>query len=182
MKDLIIFGIQGRGKGTQASLLADKFGYQIFETGGALRAVMQQDSELGQKVKAIVERGDLVDNDIVMEIVADWLEQLPTGEAVLWDGIPRTLEQQITFSALLKKRGREVQAACLQVPRETVIERMLGRGRADDTMEVIERRLQNYEQETALAIDIYRQTGVLIDVDGTKPIKSVFAEICQIVE
>jgi len=92
MQDLILIGRQGSGKGTQGKLLAEKFGYKIFVTGDELRAIAKEDSELGREVKAITERGDLVSNEIVMAIVANFIQNLEEGVQVIYDGIPRSMD------------------------------------------------------------------------------------------
>ena len=106
MIDLILVGIQGSGKGTQGKLLAEKFGYKIFETGGALRAIAKEDSALGHKVKEITERGDLVPNEIVMEIVEHFFAGISSEVPVIFDGIPRSEEQRQSLENLLQEPHR----------------------------------------------------------------------------
>ncbi|MBI4231908.1 nucleoside monophosphate kinase, partial [Candidatus Peregrinibacteria bacterium] len=84
--DLILFGIQGSGKGTQGKILAERYGLKIFETGGALRALAQEDSELARKVKSIIEAGHLVPNEVVMEIVEDFMNKQEASSPILFDG------------------------------------------------------------------------------------------------
>lgn len=171
--DLILFGIQGSGKGTQAKILAEKYGFSIFETGAELRKIRAEDSELGHTVREIIDRGDLVTNSIVMEIVENFLKNISAETRVLFDGLPRSFEQKETFDALLKTKNREAQGIFLTVPRDEAIARMLERGRADDTQEVIERRLQNYETETLPVIEAYEQEGKMTRVNGFQPIEAV---------
>jgi len=180
--DLILFGIQGSGKGTQAKILAEKYGFSIFETGAELRAIRAGDSELGRTVREIIDRGDLVPNTIVMEIVAHFLMNVSAETRVLFDGLPRSLEQKGTFDALLQSKNREVRVIFLTVPRDEAIARMLERGRADDTQEVIERRLQNYETETLPVIEAYEQEGRMTQVNGFQPIEAVSSACYTAVE
>ncbi len=180
--NLIFFGIQGSGKGTQAQIIAKKWNLKIFETGGELRKIMNEQSELGKTVREIIQRGDLVPNEIVMEIVAHFLENTDESERILFDGLPRSMPQKETFDALLEKYGREVTGVFLDVPRNEVIVRMKNRGREDDTDEVIERRLKNYEEETLPVIKEYEKEGKMIRVNGSQPIDKVSAEIVEKLE
>lgn len=182
MKDVILFGMQGSGKGTQAAILAEKYGYQIFETGAELRKIMKEEGELGDTVRAIIERGDLVPNDIVMDIVSHFLDQVAPGEQVLFDGLPRSMPQKETFDALLSQHGRSFVGVFISLKREEAITRMLSRGRADDTKEVIERRLENFDAETRPVIDAYIAEGVMQEVNGMQSIDEVQADIVKCLE
>ncbi|MBT4936764.1 nucleoside monophosphate kinase, partial [Candidatus Peregrinibacteria bacterium] len=106
MHDLILFGMQGSGKGTQGKILAEKYGYRIFETGAELRAMVKSGTELGAKVKNIMESGKLVDTTIIMEIIEAFLENLSHDESVIFDGIPRSKEQMNQFETLMQKMDR----------------------------------------------------------------------------
>lgn len=171
-KDVVIFGMQGAGKGTQGALLAEQKKLEIFETGGALRKIRQEDSELGRTVKDIMDRGDLVTNEIVMNIIEDFLSK-NEGKRILFDGIPRMMEQKITFDALLKKFNRTLEGVFLTIPEEEAISRMLERGRADDTIEVIKNRLKNYNDETLPVIEEYEKSGILTRVEGIGSIEEI---------
>ena len=96
--DLIFFGMQGAGKGTLGKVVSSKFNMTIFETGAALRQLAQEDSELGKKIKSIIEAGHLVSNGIVMEIVEDFVNKLENDSPILFDGIPRSVEQAKTLN------------------------------------------------------------------------------------
>jgi len=174
--DVVIFGIQGAGKGTQGAILAEEKNLTIFETGGELRKIRAEDSDLGRTVKGIMDRGDLVTNEIVMDIIANFLEN-NAGKRILFDGMPRSLEQKKTFDALLKKYERTVEGIFLTIPRDEAITRMLERGRADDTQEVIERRLGNYEQETLPVITQYQDAGVVTEINGMGEISEISKQV-----
>lgn len=178
MHDIVFFGMQGAGKGTQGKLLAEKRNLTIFETGAALRSIMAEDSDLGRKVKGMVEKGELVTNAIVMEIVEQFLTQ-HEGERILFDGIPRSMEQKETFDALLTRYGRNTVGIFLTIPREKAIERMLARGRSDDTPEVMERRLKNYDTETLPVIEAYEKNGQMIRILGDGEIPAIHEDILQ---
>jgi adenylate kinase len=177
MKDIIIFGIQGSGKGTQAQIIAEKKRMQIFETGAELRKIKKEDSELGKTVREIIDRGDLVPNEIVKDIVSHFIDGISAEEPVLFDGIPRSIPQKKTLDALLEKKGRTPVGLFLDVPKDEVVKRMKERGREDDTDEVIERRIGNYETETLPVILEYESEGNLIRVNGFQEIDEVTREI-----
>lgn len=195
--DLIFFGMQGAGKGTLGKAVAENFGLQIFETGGELRKLSQEDSELGKKIKSIIEAGHLVSNEVVMEIVENFVNNLQEGASVLFDGIPRSVEQAETLNALLDKHGRKYKGVLIKIDKETALKRLTTRRidpvtkkvypadyphdisedgnelvtRKDDVPEAIENRLNAFEQETKPAIELYKE-GMII-LDGEPPIDSV---------
>ena len=181
MKDLILIGRQGSGKGTQGKILAEKFGYHIFVTGDALRAIAQEDSELGREVKAITERGDLVSNEIVMAIVADFISKLDEGTPVIFDGIPRSNEQRITLEEELSKAGRKFIALEIRLSNDEAFERLMKRaeleGRADDNPESIKKRLENFEIHTAPIVDHWQAENKLVSVDGNQSVDAVTQEV-----
>ncbi len=195
--DLILFGMQGAGKGTIGKSLAERYNLKIFETGGALRALSQEDSELARKVKSIIEAGHLVPNEVVMEIVEDFLAKLPPNTNVLFDGIPRKVEQAESLNALLKKNGRTYRAVILDIKEEVALKRLTTRRlckvcktiypitytadkctcggelitRSDDNPEAIQTRLKAYRDETVPAIALYQEG--MIKIDGEPAIDEV---------
>ncbi|MCF7906269.1 nucleoside monophosphate kinase [Candidatus Gracilibacteria bacterium] len=183
MNDLILVGIQGSGKGTQARILARKFGYQIFETGGVLRSLAQEDSPLGAKVKSITEAGELVPNEIVMEIVEDFLSKITSDAPVIFDGIPRSEPQRQSLEELLERHGREFSVLEVRLTEEEAMARLLKRaeieGRADDTPAVIHKRIQNFYKHTEPLLDVWRKVGKLISVNGEQSIEGVTEEILE---
>ncbi len=181
MNDLILVGIQGSGKGTQARILAEKFGYQIFETGGELRVMVKEESELGKKVKEITERGDLVPNEIVMEIVENFLNKTSSDFPVIFDGIPRSDSQRVSLEKLLQSHGRDFSVLEVRLSEEESIRRMMKRAeienRADDTPEVMQKRIANFYAHTQPLLDAWESH--LISVDGDQPIEAVSKEILE---
>lgn len=125
--DLILFGMQGAGKGTQGKILAERYGLEIFETGNELRKLAKEDSELGKKVKSIIEAGHLVSNTVVMEIVENFVNNLSAGKNILFDGIPRKTEQAESLNGLLDKHNREYIAVIIDISRETALKRLTTR-------------------------------------------------------
>jgi adenylate kinase len=183
MKDIILIGRQGSGKGTQGKILAEKFGYQIFETGGALRQMAQQDSDLGRQVKEITGRGDLVSNEIVMAIVRDFLAQLPATTPVIFDGIPRSEVQRESLEAELKEAGRDWTALEIRISNEEAVHRLLKRaeieGRADDNITAIQKRLENFEMHTQPILDIWAERDLLLAINGKAEIDSVHGAVVE---
>ena len=198
MKDLILVGKQGAGKGTMGEFLIRDYGFQLFETGGELRKIAQQDTDLGRKVKDITTRGDLVPNEVVMEIVQTFLQNVKDDTPVLFDGIPRSEEQRISLENELSKAGRDFNVLELQLDNEIAIQRLVIRARcnvcgknfggdicpvcgstdisrrADDNEEAIRRRLDNFDAYTAPLLDIWKEAGKLISVDGRGGIDEVW--------
>jgi adenylate kinase len=184
MKDLILVGIQGSGKGTQARILAKKYDYQIFETGSALRTIAQEDSALGQEVKEITTRGDLVSNEIVMAIVADFIEKLEGDRPVIFDGIPRSEEQRVSLEKLLADKNREFEVLAIELSEKEAFNRMFKRaeleGRADDNELSMKKRIANFYEFTAPMLETWRKAGKLLQVCGEHSIEAVEDRISKV--
>ena len=198
--DLILFGIQGSGKGTQGKLLMDRYNMAYFETGGELRRLSKEESTLGKKVKSIIEAGHLVPNEIVMEIVENFIKRIKKSEKIIFDGIPRKKIQAETLEKLLKKGKREYKAVILDLSEKEAMNRLLTRRicadcktaypslyknekcekcggkletRTDDNPESIKTRIKAYFDETMPVIEIFEKEGKLLRVDGSKSIDEV---------
>lgn len=207
--DIILFGIQGSGKGTQGKILAKKFNLQIFETGSELRKLSREDSELAKKVKSIIEAGHLVPNEVVMEIVENFLTHLDPTSRVLFDGIPRKAEQAKSLESLLQKHGRKFMGVHLTLSESDALGRLTTRRmcekcktiypaayakdvcekcggklvtRSDDNPESIRNRFKAYNEETLPVINDYKKRGLMIEVNGNQPIESVTQEFIQKLE
>lgn len=168
---LLIIGPQGSGKGTQGARIADHLGIPTISTGDVFRANVKDGTELGLKVKALIDAGDLVPDDLTSEIVRDRLSQEDAAHGFLLDGYPRNLGQVGDLDAFLDGRGEPLTAVIeLSVPRDESIARLSRRaaeqGRADDNEESIAKRLSIYESETAPILDVYRERGIVDEVDG----------------
>lgn len=125
--DYILFGIQGAGKGTQGKILTEKIHGAYFEMGGELRRLSREDSELGRKVKSIIESGNLVPSEVVMEIVANFAKNAGKEQSVIFDGIPRNDIQDNLFRSLLESLGRNYTGIYFELPREQAEKRLLTR-------------------------------------------------------
>ena len=206
--DIVLFGIQGSGKGTVGKAVAEKFGFKIFETGSALRALSQETSELALKVKSIIEAGHLVPNEVVMDIIENFMQGLQPGEKVLFDGIPRKMEQAESFDALMQKHGRDFTGIFIEVPDEVAVKRLLTRRickncknvypasyeektcqkcggelitRSDDNPESIKNRLQAFFDETMPVIQHYQKMGKMKKVNGDESIEIVANGVSAII-
>jgi len=175
--DIILFGIQGSGKGTQAKILAEKFQLKPFEMGAQLRTLAQENSELSLKVKTLIEAGHLVPADIVIEIAEKFIQKLQPGEKALFDGIPRNIEQKEKFDAVLKKYHRDFLGIQIEIPEEETIKRLLARGRNDDTPEGIKNRIDHFNRQTLPIIEDYKKSGKIVCVNGFQNVEEVAAEI-----
>ncbi len=200
----ILFGMQGSGKGTQSKYLAEHLNLEVFETGEALRSLAEEGSELGNKVKAIMESGNLVPIEVVMEIIENFLTNLPEGKSVLFDGIPRSKEQQKNFDILMKKKGMDFTAILIEISEEEAIRRLTNRricskcktvfpatykenrckdcdseliSRSDDTPNAIRIRLNNFTKKTMPVIEDYKSKGKIISINGEQSIEAVRDEM-----
>ena len=176
---IVVLGRQGSGKGTQSGLLTQAFGCAHLSTGDVLRAAAAAGTDLGRKAAAVMSSGGLVSDEIMVGIVAERLarDDIVTS-GVLLDGFPRTVEQADALESILADLGQSLTAAVnVDVPVAEVTERMLERGRSDDTPEAIARRLELYESETAPLLDWFSDRGLLLSVDGLGAVEEVFRRI-----
>jgi adenylate kinase len=185
--NILLLGPQGSGKGTQAKRISEAYGIPHIATGDILRAAISAGTELGRKVKPIYDRGDLVPDDLMIELIRERLAQDDTEKGFALDGFPRTLPQADALDPMLREIGKELSVVfVLQVPHEVSIERLLKRarieGRVDDTPEAIAKRLEIYRRETEPLIEWYRIRSNVVTVHGDRSVNEVFAEIQQALE
>ena len=179
---LLIVGPQGSGKGTQGVRIADAFGVPAISTGDMFRAAVAAGSDLGNQVKALIEAGILVPDELTSAVVAERLGQDDAANGFLLDGYPRNLGQVADLDAFLAARDEKIDAVIeLNVPREESISRLTQRareqGRTDDTEEVIANRLGIYERETAPILDVYRERDVVDTIDGVGTLDEITERI-----
>ena len=179
---LVILGRQGSGKGTQAALLAERYGVVHVSTGDMLRAAVAESTELGLRAKAVMDAGNLVGDDIMIGIVDERLSAGDIGASgVLLDGFPRTTAQADALAEIMGGSGPDL-AINLDVPIAEVTKRMLARGRDDDTEEAIARRLELYEAETAPLLAWFEDRGRLAVVNGLGTEDEVFARLSAVID
>ncbi|MGH3142356.1 MAG: adenylate kinase [Gaiellales bacterium] len=185
--NVLLLGPQGSGKGTQAKRIEAEYGIPHIATGDMLRTTMEVGTELGQQVKPIVESGQLVPDDLMIDLIRERLSRPDAEAGFILDGFPRTPAQADALDAMLDEIGRTLSIVFeFQVPDEIATERLLRRseleGRADDTPEVIARRLALYHELTEPLVEHYRLRGNLVGIHADRPVNEVFAEIQQALE
>ncbi|MCW5725302.1 MAG: adenylate kinase [Maricaulaceae bacterium] len=185
--NIVLFGPPGCGKGTQAKRLSAARGWPQLSTGDMLRAAQASGSELGRRVKAVMDRGDLVSDAIVIELIEERLPEAEAAGGAIFDGFPRTVAQAGALDALLAGRGAQVDAVIrLTVDNEELVRRMMKRaaeeGRADDTEEAFRTRLKVYEAQTAPLIPYYQAQGKVKNVDGMGSMETVSAAIAAVLD
>lgn len=182
--NLILLGPPGAGKGTQARLLEEKHGLKQLSTGDMLRAAVASGSDLGRKVQAILDAGNLVSDDIMVRMISDRIDQPDCRNGFILDGFPRTVAQAEALDHMLEEKGLALDAVIeIRVDEEALFGRIETRAkdngglRADDNADVLRKRLQVYRDQTAPILPYYRDRGVLQDVDGMASIDGVSAQI-----
>jgi len=180
--DLVLFGIQGSGKGTQAKRLASEFGYDIFEAGGELRKIGASGSPLGETVKSYIDQGNLVPHEIIMQVVKEAIQRRKPDQKILFDGIPRDLNQMKDFDTIMKEVGRDFRAVHLLLDPEEGLRRIFGRakaqGRADDANEeIVRKRMKTFVEKTMPVIEKYREQGKVLEVDGMGPEEDIYQKM-----
>jgi adenylate kinase len=185
--NVLLLGPQGSGKGTQAKRIQAEYGIPHIATGEMLRAAIAAETELGRRVKPIVESGRLVPDDLMIELIRERLGADDAQEGFILDGFPRTLPQAEALDEMLADIGRELSIVFgFQLDDEVGIERMLRRaeieGRKDDTPEAIAERLRLYHEQTEPLIGHYRAQGNLVGIHAERTVDEVFSEIQEALE
>lgn len=179
----ILLGAPGVGKGTQAKLAADRNGWMHLSTGDLLRDEVSRGTELGRQADAIMQRGDLVPDDLMVAMVADRVSRLGPGQTLLLDGFPRSLPQAQALEARAQgAAGAGIGLALyFTAPDRVLTDRLLARGRADDTREVITRRLAVYRETTEPLVAFYRGRGVLREIPADRAIEEIQRDLIRCV-
>jgi adenylate kinase len=184
---LLMIGPPGAGKGTQAALLAESFGIPAISTGDIFRYNVKNETELGKQAKAFMDRGEYVPDSLTNELVRDRLSNPDAARGFLLDGYPRTVDQVHELDAILNETSRQLDVVVqLTADNQELVRRLAKRaeleGRADDTPEVIARRLEVYDQQTAPLIDIYASRGLVAKINGLGEIHEVTGRIIEALE
>ncbi len=183
--DLVLLGAPGAGKGTQALRIAGDYGIPQVSTGELLRAAVARGTELGRRAQPIMERGDLVPDDVMVGVIRERLGEPDTAGGCIFDGFPRTIPQAAALDAMLPEIGRRIAAALMfDLDDDEAERRLLGRaekeGRTDDSPEVIRGRIAVYHAKTEPLVAYYRDRSVLAHIDAGKGIDDVYAQVVAV--
>lgn len=190
---LILIGPPGAGKGTQAKILEQEYGLKQLSTGDMLRAEIAAGTDLGKKAKAVMDAGNLVSDDIMIDMIANRIEQPDCAKGVIFDGFPRTVDQAKALDVMLAGKGKPLQSVIqMVVNEEELVTRLQARiqqtidagqpVRGDDNVETFKKRLCVYNEQTAPILPYYESTGLLKKVDGMQPIDFVTQQIKAILK
>jgi adenylate kinase len=187
MLNIVLFGPPGSGKGTQSELIIDTYGLTHFSTGDMLRAELAAETELGLKAKSIMERGELVSDEIIIGMIRNRIKAEKDAKGFIFDGFPRTVAQAEGLDQLLEELGMKIDVMLgLEVERQELIDRLLKRGeqqgRSDDNLETIENRIKVYEEQTSPVMLYYESQGKYRGVDGLGSIEEIFGRLTGIIE
>jgi adenylate kinase len=187
MLNIALFGPPGAGKGTQAKMLAEKYNLTYISTGDILRKEISEKSKLGLEAKSIIDKGGLVSDEIIVQIIEQHIDMQSQSNGILFDGFPRTYAQAYILEGLLLKMNTKLNCLLsLEVPREELIKRMQERAikenRSDDKKEIIENRLREYDEKTVPVIDFYRDQNKYHEINGTGGVDDVNKRLTDEIE
>ncbi|MCD7969683.1 MAG: adenylate kinase [Alistipes sp.] len=188
MLNIVLFGAPGAGKGTQAEKLVAKYGLDHISTGAVIREEIACGTPLGRSMEEYIAKGELAPDSLVIGMVADYMDKHRDGAGNIFDGFPRTVAQAERFDVMMGNQGTPVDfMLSLEVPEETLVQRLLLRGkdsgRADDSDEVvIRKRIEIYNEVTAVVSGYYKAQHKFIPIDGTGTVEEIFERICSVVD
>ena len=187
MLNIVIFGAPGSGKGTQSERIVEKYGINHISTGDVLRAEIKNGTELGKTAKGYIDQGQLIPDELMIDILGSVFDSFKDSKGVIFDGFPRTIAQAEALKKMLAERGQDVSVMVdLDVPEEELMVRLIKRGkdsgRADDNEETIKKRLHVYHSQTAPLIDWYKNEKKYQHINDLGTMEGIFAEICEAVD
>ena len=187
MLNIVIFGAPGSGKGTQSERIVEKYGINHISTGDVLRAEIKNGTELGKTAKGYIDQGQLIPDELMIDILASVFDSFKDSKGVIFDGFPRTIAQAEALKKMLAERGQDVSVMVdLEVPEDELMVRLIKRGkhsgRPDDNEETIKKRLHVYHSQTAPLIDWYKNEKKYQHINGLGTMEGIFAEICEAVD
>jgi adenylate kinase len=185
MFNLILFGPPGSGKGTQSEKIISKYGLKHLSTGDLLRSEISRHTPLGVEAKRVMDKGQLVPDEVVIGMICSALDENPNAKGFLFDGFPRTSKQAEALDKLMDKKNASISVMlALEVSEEELVKRLLKRGetsgRSDDNNEsVIRNRIVEYQTKTAVVADYYRRFGKVVMVEGEGTVEEIFNALCS---
>ena len=187
MLNIVIFGAPGSGKGTQSERIVEKYGINHISTGDVLRAEIKNGTELGKTAKGYIDQGQLIPDELMIDILASVFDSFKDSKGVIFDGFPRTIAQAEALKKMLAERGQDVSVMVdLEVPEDELMVRLIKRGkdsgRADDNEETIKKRLHVYHSQTSPLIDWYKNEKKYQHINGLGTMDGIFAEICEAID
>ncbi len=185
--NIVIFGAPGSGKGTQSELLLKRYGLHHISTGELLRDHIARGTELGKVADSFISKGNLIPDELMLDILEHELNSHPDAKGVIFDGFPRTIPQAEALNRLLEKRGSKVHAVVgLEVPEEELTERLIKRGaesgRSDDNAATIAKRLEVYRRQTEPLKEYYNRRLAYYPIHGSGSIDEIFGSIAKVVD
>ena len=188
MKNIVIFGAPGSGKGTQSDLIIEQYGLGHISTGDVLRNEIKNGTELGKTAQGFIDNGQLIPDDLMVSILAKKYDEFGRGhKGVIFDGFPRTIPQAEALKQMLSERGDKVAAMIeLDVPEDELMTRLIKRGqesgRADDNEETIKKRLVVYHSQTQPLIEWYKKEGLHHHINGLGTLERIFGDIQKVID
>lgn len=188
MKNIVIFGAPGSGKGTQSDLMIEHYGLGHISTGDVLRAEIKKGTELGKTAQSYIDKGNLIPDELMISILANVYDSFGRGhKGVIFDGFPRTIPQAEALKKMLDERGDKVAAMIeLDVPEDELMTRLIKRGqdsgRADDNEETIKKRLIVYHSQTQPLIEWYKKEGLHHHINGFGTLERIFGDIQKVID
>jgi adenylate kinase len=187
MFNIVLFGPPGSGKGTQSEKIIDRYGLTHFSTGDMLRAELAAETDLGKQAKSIMEKGELVSDEIIIGMIRNRITGQKDASGFIFDGFPRTVAQAEALDALMDELGMSINVMLgLEVDRQELIDRLLKRGqeqgRSDDNLETIENRIRVYEDQTSPVMGYYKGQDKYRGIDGVGTIEEIFDRLTKIME
>ena len=188
MKNVVIFGAPGSGKGTQSDKLIEKYGLGHISTGDVLRSEIKSGTELGETAKSYIDKGQLIPDELMISILANVYDDFgKEHKGVIFDGFPRTITQAEALKKMLSDRGHRIAAMIeLDVPEDELMKRLVLRGqrsgRSDDNEETIKKRLNVYHNQTSPLIEWYKSEGTHHHIAGMGELERIFNDICKVID
>ena len=187
MLNVVIFGPPGSGKGTQGVKIAEKYDLEHISTGDLLRNAIHNNTSEGVIAKSFIDKGELVPDETIIDMLDSFIEKLPAQKGILFDGYPRTVAQAKALTTLMDGHGKAISTLLnLEVNDNELVERLVERGktsgRSDDNEATIRKRLEIYHDQTYHVIDYYKDKGLYSSVKGTGDIEEIFGDICSVID